>query len=89
MNDRPGIFGLIWVLSLLALFPLTAVAQGCASCYTTTAAGGTQTVHALRSGILLLFIPPVAIFGAIVITMKKWKPRDFEKGIDNEHDCAN
>lgn len=74
-------FRFVRVLSLIALFrfPLTAVAQGCASCYTTTAAGGAQTVHALRDGILLLFVPPIAIFGAIVITMKNWKPRDSER----------
>lgn len=78
MSNGSGMFRFVRPLSLVALirFPLTAVAQGCASCYTTTAAGGSQTVHALRSGIFLLFIPPVAIFGAIVITMKNWKPRD-------------
>ena len=81
MKGRPRIVRFIRALPLLALFrfPLTAVAQGCASCYTTTAAGGAQTVHALRSGILLLLIPPVAIFGAIVITMKNWKPRAQER----------
>jgi len=49
------------------------IAQGCASCYTTAAAGGPQTAHALRSGILLLLFPPVVIFVAIIFTVRNWK----------------
>jgi hypothetical protein len=49
-----------------------AFAQGCVSCYTSTAAGGSQTIHALRSGILILLFPPVLIFGGIVRMMWRW-----------------
>ena len=48
-------------------------AQGCATCYTTAAAGGPQTAHALRSGILLLLFPPVLIFAALILTVRNWK----------------
>lgn len=51
-------------------------AQGCASCYTTAAAGGSQTAHALRSGILFLLFPPTLIFIGIVITLQRWKNTD-------------
>lgn len=53
-----------------------AVAQGCASCYTTAAAGGSQTIHALRTGILILLIPPVLIFSTLVFVLRRWKSRE-------------
>ena len=52
-----------------------AEAQGCASCYTTTAAGGSQTIHALRTGILILMTPPVLIFIALFLILRRWKSR--------------
>ena len=54
------------------LLPPQGFAQGCASCYTTAAAGGPQTAHALRSGILVLLIPPVLMFAGIICMMKRW-----------------
>lgn len=49
-----------------------AFAQGCATCYTTAAAGGPQTAHALRSGILVLLIPPVLMFAGIILLLRGW-----------------
>ena len=54
-------------------FTTHSFAQGCANCYTTTAAGGTQTIHALRSGILMLLIPPVIMFACLVWTVWRWR----------------
>ena len=48
-------------------------AQGCASCYTSAAAAGPQTAHALRSGILVLLFPPTILFAAIIITLRRWR----------------
>jgi hypothetical protein len=49
-------------LALLAAavtaFPVSAFAQSCALCYTQAAASGRQMIEALRSGILILVIPP-------------------------------
>jgi hypothetical protein len=66
-----------WLLLLCFLLATglpgsSAFAQGCASCYTTAAAGGPQTAHALRSGIVLLLIPPVLMFTGIICVMKRW-----------------
>jgi hypothetical protein len=58
---------------LFLVLPVAAVAQGCASCYTTTAAGGSQTIHALRSGILVLLVPPVLLFLSIVLLLSRWR----------------
>lgn len=47
--------------------PGLAFAQGCALCYNTAAAASAGAIQALRSGILILMIPPVLIFGATCI----------------------
>lgn len=63
-----------WSVSML--FSTNLFAQGCASCYTTAAAGGSQTAHALRAGILLLLFPPTLIFLGIIFTLQRWKTTD-------------
>ena len=64
--------------ALLAFSVISASAfgQGCASCYTSAAAGGPQTAHALRSGILLLLFPPTLIFASIIVTLRRWRTGD-------------
>jgi hypothetical protein len=57
----------------VAMSRIPAFAQGCASCYTTTAAGGSQTINALRSGILLLLVPPTMIFIGIMFVLLRWR----------------
>jgi hypothetical protein len=46
--------------------PAALYAQGCAMCYQSVAASGPRSIHALRSGILILMFPPVLITTAIV-----------------------
>ena len=50
------IFGLL-ALAALAL-PLPAFSQNCALCYTQAASAGARMIQALKSGILILVIPP-------------------------------
>jgi hypothetical protein len=60
MNSRSWL-RLIGILAAVALFlalPLPALAQNCALCYTQRAAAGAGVIQALRSGILVLIIPP-------------------------------
>jgi hypothetical protein len=45
------------VLVFLVL-PLPALAQNCALCYTQRASAGARVIQALRSGILVLVVPP-------------------------------
>ncbi len=47
--------------------PVPAFAQGCALCYTQAASSGRQMIEALRSGILILIIPPT--LGTIVFLL--------------------
>jgi hypothetical protein len=62
------------VLSLLGslVVPSVASAQNCALCYTQAAAAGTRIVQALRSGIVILVLPPMLIcIGLAVMTYRK------------------
>lgn len=43
--------------AMLAI-PLPAFSQSCALCYTQAASAGARMIQALRSGILILIIPP-------------------------------
>ena len=59
------------IVALLVL-PSIASAQGCALCVTQAAQGGNRFVEALRSGILVLVFPPMAIsIGLIYVAWRK------------------
>jgi hypothetical protein len=52
--------------------PAVASAQNCALCYTQAAAAGARIIHGLRSGIVILVLPPMLIcIGLAVMTYKK------------------
>ena len=53
------------VLAVALLTPVLASAQSCALCYTQAAGSGSRMIRALRSGILILAIPPTLICGGI------------------------
>ena len=62
------------VLALLAslIVPGVAWAQNCALCYTQAAGAGARIAQALRSGILILVLPPMLIcVGLAVMTYRK------------------
>jgi hypothetical protein len=54
--------------------PLPAFSQGCALCYTQAASATARLIAALRSGILVLVIPPV--FMSVGITVLAYKKRN-------------
>ena len=75
MNVRRTLLGFLLfaasIVSLLAL-PSIASAQGCALCVTQAAQGGNRFIEALRSGILVLVFPPMAIsIGLIYVAWRK------------------
>ena len=43
---------------VLLLTPIPAAAQSCALCYTQAASSGARMIQALKSGILILIVPP-------------------------------
>ena len=60
------------MLLIALLTPALAFAQNCALCYTQAAGSGSRMIHALKSGILILMIPPMCIcIGLTVMAYKK------------------
>ena len=54
------------------LLPALAHAQNCALCYTQAAGSGQRFIQAVRSGILILMLPPMAIsIGIAVMAYRK------------------
>lgn len=64
----------IVALGLSLLAPSLALAQNCALCYTQAAGSGSRMIHALKSGIFALAVPPMLIcFGITWMAYKKNK----------------
>lgn len=61
-------------LSSALLVPRLIWAQGCALCYTQAAGSGARVIQALKSGILILIIPPMLI--CLGITWMAYKKRN-------------
>jgi hypothetical protein len=55
--------GLLGLTFLLLLSPGELHAQGCAMCYQSAAASGARFIHALKSGIVVIVIPPLLMTG--------------------------
>ena len=70
------------ILTLAAATP--AHAQGCAMCYNTAAAASPGAIHALRSGILVLLFPPLAMFVAIFTVALRRRRFDEQEGAATE-----
>ncbi len=51
---------------LMACAPQAAFSQSCALCYTQAASAGQRMIEALRSGILILIIPPTLMSLAMI-----------------------
>jgi len=50
--------GVVSIALVMLLTSLPAFSQSCALCYTQAASAGARMIQALRSGILILIIPP-------------------------------
>jgi hypothetical protein len=59
------------LLAMLAL-PRPAFSQNCALCYTQASSAGARMIQALRSGILVLIMPPMFMWvGLTIIVYRK------------------
>ena len=67
---------LIVVAALVLLAtPLPALAQSCALCYTQAASAGARMIEALRSGILILIVPPTLMSIGMIFIMYRNRNR--------------
>lgn len=72
MGKSLGLVGVALAVLIALLLPQLAFSQGCALCYTQAAASGARMIRALRSGIVILIIPPLLMCtGAIALTYRK------------------
>jgi hypothetical protein len=74
------------LIGLLLLIPISAFSQNCALCYTQAASSGARMIAALRSGILVLIIPPtlMSIAMIFVVYRKRNQYRGFSAPEDGE-----
>lgn len=76
----------VWVAILFALAPQVLFAQSCALCYTQAAAAGQRMIEALRSGILILIIPPTLMSLAMIYILyrkrNQCRQQEFAAGSD-------
>ena len=63
-----------FALSASLLVPTMVFAQNCALCYTQAAGSGSRMIHALKSGIFVLVVPPMLI--CVGITWMAYKKRN-------------
>ena len=65
------------VLATVALFAsaLPSAAQSCALCYTQAASAGGRMIEALKSGILILVVPPTLMSIAMAFIMYRYRNR--------------
>lgn len=85
---RPWLwFGLTAVATMLLVTP-TAFSQSCALCYTQAASSGSKMIAALKSGILILIIPPTlgSIGMIFVVHRKRNQVRRTEDGVESNQD---
>jgi len=61
------------VLAVLVL-GCTSYAQNCSLCYTQAASAGSKIIHGLRSGIIVLIVPPM--FMSVGITLLAYRKRN-------------
>ena len=76
------------LLALLAVFLPPAYGQSCSLCYTQAASAGSRFVQALRSGILVLIFPPMAICIGITVMSYKKRNRFRQDDRDRESDLG-
>ncbi len=66
-SERPALCIAVALVALAALAaPLPAFSQSCALCYTQAASAGARMIQALRSGILILIVPPTFMSVAMI-----------------------
>jgi hypothetical protein len=63
------LIGVALVGLLMFAAPRPAAAQSCALCYTQAASSGSRMIQALRSGILILIVPPTLLSVGMIFVL--------------------
>jgi hypothetical protein len=68
--ERPlRLLGIALVGLAILAQPLPAFSQNCALCYTQAASAGARMIQALRSGILVLIVPPTLMWAVVTVIL--------------------
>ena len=67
-------FAVLFAMVALLALPVSTSAQSCALCYTQAASAAAKFIAALKSGILILIIPPM--FMSVGITYLAYRKRN-------------
>lgn len=83
-----AIGGIALVGLIILLAPVPGFAQSCALCYTQAAASGSRMIQALKSGILILVLPPTlgSIGMIFVVYHKRNQVRRTESSAESRQD---
>ena len=76
---------LVLILAVLALCQ-PVFAQGCSLCYTQAAQSGGRMIQALKSGILILIVPPTLLTLAMVRVCYRKKDEFHDPDLLRDHD---
>jgi hypothetical protein len=84
MRSLLRLIGLPGIALMLVLSAAPAFSQGCALCYTQAASSGSRMIQALKSGILVLIVPPT--LGSVGMIFVMYKKRDQVRHSDEDGD---
>jgi hypothetical protein len=76
---------LVLVGLVVLLAPLPAFSQNCALCYTQAASAGARMIQALKSGILVLVLPPTLMSVGMIFVVHR-KSKQVRRTDENEND---
>lgn len=87
MKNTLNLFIRLLVVLVLLLATSPAFSQSCALCYTQASSAGARMIEALRSGILILVLPPTfASVGMLFVVHRK---RNQVRHMDSEKNSQN
>jgi len=87
--ERPFLCVAIALIALVMLAaPLPAFSQSCALCYTQAASAGARMIQALRSGIMILIVPPtfMSVGMIFIVYRKRHQFRQADDVPDSDHE---
>jgi hypothetical protein len=80
------LIGIALLAFVMLAAPLPAFSQSCALCYTQAASAGARMIQALKSGILILIVPPT--LGSIGMIFVGYRKRNQVRRNDNGNDSS-
>jgi len=81
--------GSVFIGLVIVTIPLPSFSQSCALCYTQAASAGHRMIEALRSGIIVLMIPPACMSVGISVLAYRKRNQFKRDGDDGYTDQSN